>query len=410
MGFLQNKRGLLYFLIWIIGLSLFIVFHSEPNLIGDEGHYIKLASRLQQGWYTDSKELDLWYGPGYPLVLAFLMLFSKNLLFLRLVNALFIALSALLVWNHFKKFVAPLYLNVSIVFIYLNLSAHKIITQTITEPFVLFLITCIVLLTLKRIYPMLLGLLIGLLILTKVVFYLILPISLLFYLFLPMKINWKDLLKTATMALVISLPYLLYTYSLTNKVYYPGSSGGQNFYWQAASREPLKGEWHHLGGLMDLKGTETDDLEKSLLLIELKRHEDYFVSIADLNPVVQDITIKKKAIEEIKLNPGNYIKNTLFTISRMFFSFPVSGDFSVMKIALYLPNGIIQIIMLVFVVFHSLKNKEDNFISWILFLSVYLVVHFALNGLARQYLIITPIILIMGLELLVQQKKAILKS
>ena len=407
---LPNKSGLLYLLIWIVSLSIFILFHGEPYLIGDEGHYLKLASRLQQGWYTNSEELDLWYGPGYPLVLAVVMFFSKDLFLLRLLNALFISLSAFFVWNHFRKFISPLILNLSTVFVFLNPSAHKIITQTITEPFTLFLITCIVLLILKGKTPIWIGFLIGLLTLTKVVFFLILPVVLLCYLFVSKRINWKYLIKTTTVALIVSLPYLIYTYSLTNKIYYPGSSGGQNLYWQAASKSPLMGEWHHLGGIDYLEGTNIEDSKKSELLKEFKRHEDFFESIKDYNPVEQDILTKKKAFDLIKTDPFNYLRNSLYTVSRMFFSFPVSNDFSLLKKLVYLPNGMIQLSMLCLFVFYSLKIKDNKLLMWLFVLAVYITVHVALNGLARQYLIITPVILIIGLELLVQHKKATLNS
>jgi hypothetical protein len=409
MVFSHNKRGLLFFVTWIIVISTIILLHSEQEAIGDEYHYIKLASRLLEGWYTNSEELDLWYGPGYPIMLAIFMLFSKNFVFLRLTNALFIAGSMYLVWRCYNTTIKPIVLNALLIFVYLNLTAHKIITQTMTESFMLFLVTAAVVVYLKRDWPLLLGFLLGLLALTKVVFYLIFPLVFLCFVAINKNINWKYATKVVTMVCLVSLPYLFYTYSLTQKIYYVGTSGGQNLYWQATSKKPLKGEWQHYGAIQNLIA-EANNQGNTNLLLETKRQEGFFASIQSLNPVEQDIKLKQFAVNEILSNPQNYIRNTFYTMSRMFFSWPVSEQYSKWKLLFYIPNGIIQLLMLGgFFYLIYIKGLKGN-IFIVLLIAFYLCVHFALNGLARQYLIVTPVILIIGIQLWNQKNPIDFKS
>lgn len=397
MTFSQNKRGFLFFTVWIIVISTLILLHSEPHAIGDEYHYIKLASRLIDGWYTNAEELDLWYGPGYPVVLSIFMVFSKSLMFLRLTNALFVAFSAYLVWRRYSNTIKPIILNALLIFVYLNLTAHKIITQTMTESFVLFLVTLSVIIYLKKNQPYLLGLLLGLLALTKVVFYLIFPLAFLSFMLVRKKFNWQYSLKVITVLCIVSLPYLFYTFSLTKKVYYVGSSGGQNFYWQANAKPPLKGEWQFFGSIQNLK-TEAMNTNNRDLFLEIKRHETFFASIQSLNPIKQDAKLKQRAFQEIQTNPQNYLRNTLYTMSRMFFSMPVSEQYSKWKMLFYIPNGILQLLMLgIFIYLACLRGIKENALI-ILIVVFYLCLHFVLNGLARQYLVLTPVILIMGME------------
>src|SRR6266851_5649506 len=43
---------------------------SRPTLEGDEPRYAEFATHLTHGYYSDRPDVNLWNGPGYPLVLA----------------------------------------------------------------------------------------------------------------------------------------------------------------------------------------------------------------------------------------------------------------------------------------------------------------------------------------------------
>ena len=54
--------------IYILVVSVYI--GSHPNLRTDENRYVAYAARLTEGYYSTPGRLNLWNGPGYPLVLA----------------------------------------------------------------------------------------------------------------------------------------------------------------------------------------------------------------------------------------------------------------------------------------------------------------------------------------------------
>jgi hypothetical protein len=62
---------------------------DRPDLIWDEGRYLWFGENLTRGTYTTPEKPDLINGPGYPLVLAALLMLKTPLLGLRMFNAVF---------------------------------------------------------------------------------------------------------------------------------------------------------------------------------------------------------------------------------------------------------------------------------------------------------------------------------
>lgn len=52
--------------------TLLAIGFSRPYFTGDEGRHVQFAHNLCQGFYspTDPWQINLWNGPGYPLVLV----------------------------------------------------------------------------------------------------------------------------------------------------------------------------------------------------------------------------------------------------------------------------------------------------------------------------------------------------
>ena len=57
----------------VLYVVLVLVFHKDA-MEGDEGRYVFFAENLSQGFYSPRDEINLWNGPGYPLVLVPLVL------------------------------------------------------------------------------------------------------------------------------------------------------------------------------------------------------------------------------------------------------------------------------------------------------------------------------------------------
>ncbi len=83
-------------------LLLYIVvtlLSHTPDKIWDEGRYFWFANNLTHGTYTTPEKPDLINGPGYPLVLAPLIMLKLPLMGLRMFNAVFMALAG---WFTFR--------------------------------------------------------------------------------------------------------------------------------------------------------------------------------------------------------------------------------------------------------------------------------------------------------------------
>src|SRR2546426_6196913 len=53
----------------LILYTLIFLAASRPTLEGDEPRYAEFATNLTHGYYSDRHSINLWNGPGYPLVL-----------------------------------------------------------------------------------------------------------------------------------------------------------------------------------------------------------------------------------------------------------------------------------------------------------------------------------------------------
>ena len=63
-------RAVIALLPLLVFYVVLVVTFARPSFQGDEGGYVKLAMNLARGFYSLSSPVDIWWGPGYPLLLA----------------------------------------------------------------------------------------------------------------------------------------------------------------------------------------------------------------------------------------------------------------------------------------------------------------------------------------------------
>jgi 4-amino-4-deoxy-L-arabinose transferase-like glycosyltransferase len=110
--------------------------------------------------------------------------------------------------------------------------------------------------------------------------------------------------------LLATVPYLVYTYQLTGKVFYWSNCGGLSLYWMSTPYDGEWGDWFH----------PADVQQRS----ELARHRPLFDSIADLPAIEKDAALRRHAIDNIASHPAKFLRNVAANISRMWYSFPYS--------------------------------------------------------------------------------------
>jgi 4-amino-4-deoxy-L-arabinose transferase-like glycosyltransferase len=249
-----------------------------------------------------------------------------------------------------------------------------------------------------RWYLLLSGVTIAILALTKPIFgyvlvFLILIVGVLWILN-KKSINFQRTFLTLLIALITTLPYLIYTYHVTKKVFYWSTVGGNNLYWMTSPNQLEYGDW-----FPDIKGDSTarpynSYFEQHIILNHAQDFEQ--INRYESGPK-RDAAYKKIAVNNIQAHPIKFLKNCISNMGRILFNFPYSYKNQHPETLLRLPfNGIIVLLSL-FCVIPTFKNwKNVNFGIRLLLLFAFLYLGGSVLGSAetRMFTMIVPILII----------------
>jgi len=290
----------------------------------DAGRYLRYAQNLTQGFYTSADDPYFRNGPGYPIyLLPFELLNAPR--WVPLIGHAIMSLGAVLfLFNTLREYISVR----SSAFMGYLAGLYPVYLWYLpvigTEPLAWFLSAALVWCLVRASkasgfawrYVIGAGISLGLLALTKVFFgYL----SVFFGIsFLTAFVIFRDtrLLKGAQiagLALIICIPYLVHTYSLTGRVFYWATSGGEQLYFLASPYAGEYGDWVKPRSLFYPERSHYDDA-----------HRDFVESLGGMSAMEFDDAFRHKAIEYIKENPTAYLKNWVASVSRLFFTFPRS--------------------------------------------------------------------------------------
>jgi 4-amino-4-deoxy-L-arabinose transferase-like glycosyltransferase len=295
-----------------------------PHLGGkpdDETAYLQYAERLTHGDYADSSQADqyLWRGPGLPLLLAPfaavdapvgiprlippLALFAAVLLFYRLLRFQLregAALAGALALGLYYPFAR------SLGFVY-------------TEPVSIFLVVLALYLWVRRrngggIGSLVgVGLALGALSLTRVEYGYVITVCLLIagaVWALRRSSIARDATAICGVALALCIPWLAYTYSLTDKAFYWSNAGSLSLYWMTSTNPDDLGDPH----------TQDDVFEDQ----DLAPHRPLFTRLRAMEPVAADEELRRVARRQIDEHPERFASNLVNNTSRLLFNFPFS--------------------------------------------------------------------------------------
>lgn len=144
---------------------------------------------------------------------------------------------------------------------------------------------------------------------------------------------YKKLSKLGILSLLFCLPYLIFTYSITNKVFYWSSNGGLLLYWTASPHESDMGEWntfkinhdHFAARYNSFSGLDSLYLRNvnDIIIDKINsNHLDFAKSLEGKNILESDDALKLKAIENIKDHPLKFIKNWTLNTGRFLVGIP----------------------------------------------------------------------------------------
>lgn len=399
---LKKEKSLVLSLpVLIILVTINILFQFEPS--NDELRYLNFAENLLAGYYTNNLNPGfLWNGPGYPIILSLFLKLKASVLFLKILNSIFIFFGIFLIFKKIKTN------NLSYILVLLFLFSDPFLvysgSKILTEAFTFFLVAILLNIKLDSKSPIrfknlfLAALVIAFLMLTKVIFaYVFLIIFFLALILLLFKvINGIKPLKLILFAYLLCLPYLIYTYSLTGKYFYWSDAGGSALYPMTTLYHDEYGDWFPAGLKKD-----DDFIDKESLTTTPKKnnvgknHANFFNSISTLNGPERDEALKKRALENIKEKPLKYLKNIIYNFGRLSFRFPFSNRdlnpllliFFVLRFSIFFVPLIVSVL-----IFISKKRALGDYFNFSI-LVVSILISLLLSGESRMLFPFAPLLI-----------------
>jgi 4-amino-4-deoxy-L-arabinose transferase-like glycosyltransferase len=321
-------------------LPIFVVYALRtallPSLAGDEGSYLTYARDITHGFYADTSLGYLWHGPALPALLApFVALHVPHVL-MRILFGPLALFATLVVFHRLTR-------------LYLAERAALLVTYALALYLPFFMIQGIIwvepLATLSLMYAVFFmvrsyrgarrdhiwaGVALAVLALSRVEFGYVLIVALLLSCLWLLASRRSLTARRSTLALAVALllcvPWLIYTYSLTNKPLYWGNSGGLSLYWMTAPSN--LGDWHHFS--------------EAFTKPELAANRRVFAPLVALNPVDQDSRLVHLALQNIMHHPKHYLANIVNNIDRLIFNSPYSfTNEKASSMFFAVPNGIL---------------------------------------------------------------------
>jgi 4-amino-4-deoxy-L-arabinose transferase-like glycosyltransferase len=388
-------------------LYLLIVVRLPTNgMVGDETRYMMYAQNLLHGFYSPKGEVELWNGPGYPLFLMPFIVLKLPLICITLFNAVFQYLSIVFLYK-----IIVGYTNKShALFFSLCWACYYIpfqeLPNILTEPMTTFFMVLVMFLVQKYVHQsksiywgVLAGIFLGWLLLTKVIFvYVVLILlagSIVYLIYVRLKkaptVPVQKVTMVVSIAVLCLMPYWIYTYSLTHRIFYVGNSGGMSLYWMSTPYDNEFGDWNNEN--CSANCIQADFCNADLIA---KNHRSELDSIKRLSGIARDDMYKAIAIKNIQAHPLKYVRNCISNFSRLLFGIPntyyYQGEGTIIRI---IPNAFILCIgLLTFVMYIFRFRQMPLALNFMLVLFIlYMGFTILLSAYPRQFYIVVPIIL-----------------
>ena len=365
------------------------ILFAKSAFVGDEVRYVMFANNLLSGFYSHAyPNINLWNGPGYPLLIGVLLFFKFPFIVLKLLNALLLYFSLIISYMTFSIYSSKKSSYLCTILLGLYFPIFEMIPFILTEPLAWFLISLVCFLLIKNYQQktiswklvILASLSIAYLAMTKIIFGYVILLMLFISIFLFLLPRFRSSAKKSIFIFFLSfsfcLPWLIYTYSLTNKVFYWTNSGSMSLYTMSTPYANELGDWHN-----------SYDLQLN------PNHRIFMDSISKLQPLERDEAYKRAAIGNIKSHPKKFLSNWIANVGRLLFSYPYSNTQQTIKSYFtILPNMFIVVIIVlllaVSIVYH--KKIPDGIMWLFLFILIYLLGSSLVSAYRRMFYITMP--------------------
>jgi hypothetical protein len=302
---------------------------QRPELRIDEGRYVAAAQQLVRVDSVPTDRIQIWSGPGYPILLAPFAKLDLPWAAARLFNAVLMFLAIVYFNRMLNVYVGTKAALIGTYVLGLYPPLLAILPRLMTEPTAILLVCGFMFhfaaasrrgrgfavdLILASAY-------LGYLALTKVLFGYVIALCLAIFLArLVLARRRKDLKSLAVcgVALLVCVPYLSFTHKLTGKTFYWANSGGLSLYWMSTPFEREYGDWLAPTKPWLRTPAGSDRVGRG------DKHREFLDRMDRLGPFERDDSLRAQAARNIRSNPGKFAQNLSANLGRLFFDYPFS--------------------------------------------------------------------------------------
>lgn len=390
-----------------LAIYLFIALNfQETGLIGDEKRYLYHAEMIVNGRYSpEPPNIEIWNAPGYPLFIAPLVgLFDNPISAIKIQNAITLYLSVVIMFLLLIRLVKREHAFWGAFVFATYFLVWKSLPYVLTEIFTIFLFVLILdaaektfRSTASRKQMLWLAFLICSLAMTKVLFGYVITVSVFLWGILYL-LKWDHssitlkAMRIHALAFLFCIPWLIYTYSLTGKVFYWSTAGGSSIYWMSNPNKEELGEW------MDSDFKSALGVEGAIEKYSAN-HKAKIDTIKQLQGAVnKDAQYKNWAIQNIKTKPQKYALNVFSNVGRFFFNYPFAYYPQQPSTLINMFTNAFFFALFFLLIIPSLLTHRKHIPSFIRFMLFFLLIYlggsFLLASYIRMFYVISPIFIV----------------
>lgn len=388
----------------LLALYVLAVFFF-PRRPSDERNYVELAHNLLDGHYAglgwrpatpygtsaDPATPDLWFGPGLPSALTPLVAVDLPIEVLRLTGVLFLFGAVLVFHKLLRLRVGEGTALVGAYALGLYFPLYRLLPTIHSEPLAILLIVSMLYLLSRYLaggrlaYGIAAAAAAAGVAMTRVAYGWVLTGMLLAFGVWWLVSRRRDVLRVVgvyALALALCLPWLAFTYSVTDRLLVWGNSGSLSLYWMSSPYPQDLGDWR--GGAYEVVVSDP----------RLAPHRKFFLELAPLDPTEQNRRLERRAIENIRGSPGKFAKNVAANVSRMTLGFPFSGRQETLNTLFYLvPNVLLLSALLACVLLVVVRRVAFQFegIVFGAFAALAFALHSVVAAFPRMVMPLIPI-------------------
>ncbi|MEM6629154.1 MAG: glycosyltransferase family 39 protein [Bacteroidota bacterium] len=389
------KKLILSFLPITLLYALIVFVFGSSELSGDEHRYIKYATNLTQGYFVDPANIDIRNGPMYSVLLAPFVALGTPLWVPKLLNVVFLTGALICIYLTLSKYTRPRVALISAYLMGLYPQSFKWVGRLYSDAFAFALICVCIFFFVRWVHAqekewkwgILAAVAFAFLALTKLIFAQVLTVcivlSVLGLVIFRSHLAWKSLF-SVLLAYVLCLPYLGYTYSITDKFPLWGTNGGEQLYWMASPYEGELGNWVDNASVLEKRIPELNP-----------NHFDFYNSLEGMSGIDRNKAFLQKGVENLKAYPQNYLKHWIANMGRFFLNYPYSfKEQNMGTFAYMIPNMIVLLLVAFgsFVVFNTWKDVPTEFWLLLLFISIYIGGSSLVHASTRYFWMIIPVL------------------